>query len=91
MTVTSDEDILDGEPRIEGTRIAVRHVAGKIVDGGKSPAYVADQFDISLGAVYAALSYYYENIEEMREYEDENAAAFERLQEKSLQPKEPAS
>ena len=91
MTITVDEGVLGGEPRIEGTRVAVRHVAGKVVDGGYAPAYVADQFDLSLASVYEALSYYYDNVEEMRELERENEAAFERVRETSLKPKEPIS
>lgn len=88
MAITSDDEILGGEPRIDGTRIGVRHVAGKVVDGGYSPAYVADQLDVSLSAVYEAMAYYYDNIEEIREFERENADAFERVREDSLKPKE---
>ncbi len=91
MPISSDEGVLGGEPRIEGTRIGVRHVAGKVVDGGQSPAYVADQFDIPLASVYEALAYYYDNIEEMRAYERKNDAAFEAVRESSLKPKEPIS
>lgn len=83
MTITTDDEVLGGEPRIEGTRIGVRHVAEAVIDGGRSPAYVADQLDIPLASVYEALSYYYENIEEIREIEGENAAAFERVRESS--------
>lgn len=86
MAITSSEGVLGGEPRIEGTRIGVRHVAGKVVDRGRSPAYVADQLDVSLVAVYEALAYYDDNIEEMRELERENAAAFERIESELLKP-----
>lgn len=89
MSITRDEDVLGGEPRIEGTRIGVRHVAGRVIEGGRSAAHVADQFDLSLAAVYEALSYYYAHPDEMREYERENDRAFERLRETSLKPKEP--
>lgn len=91
MTVVKESDILGGEPHIEGTRIGVRHVAAKVVDGGHSPAYVADQFDLSLGSVYEALAYYYNNTEEIREFERENTEAFEQLRESTLKPKEPIS
>ena len=91
MTITSDEDVLGGEPRITGTRIAVRHIAEMVVGGGSSPASVADQLDIALASVYEALSYYYEHLEEMRKFERENERAFERVREKSLKPKEPVS
>jgi len=91
VTITTDDDVLGGEPRIEGTRIAVRHVAGRVVDGGRSPAHVADQLDTSLAAVYESLAYYYEHVEEMRALDRANADAFEDARESSLKPKEPAS
>jgi uncharacterized protein (DUF433 family) len=84
MSITRDEDVLGGEPRIEGTRVGVRHIAARVIDGGQSPAYVADQLDLSLAVVYESLSYYYEHIDEMREFERENSDAFERVRESSL-------
>jgi uncharacterized protein (DUF433 family) len=88
MAIVSDADVLGGEPRIDGTRVGVRHVAARVIDGGQSPAHVADQFDLPLSDVYEALSYYYAHIEEMRELERENEAAFDRVRESSLKPKE---
>lgn len=88
MTIARDEDVLGGEPRIDGTRIGVRHVAARVIDAGQSPAYVADQLDLPLASVYEALSYYYDNIDAMREIEQENEEAFERIDESSLKPKE---
>lgn len=88
MTITRDEDVLGGEPRIGGTRIGVRHVAARVIDAGQSPAYVADQLDLPLASVYEALSYYYDNIDAMREIEQENEEAFERVEKSSLKPKE---
>ena len=86
--IVRTDDVLGGEPRIEGTRIAVRHVAVRAVDNGQSPAHVADQLGITLSEVYEALSYYYGNVEEMREFDRENEIAFERVEETSLKPKE---
>jgi uncharacterized protein (DUF433 family) len=88
MAIVSDEEILGGEPRIEGSRIGVRHVAGRVVEGGQSPASVADQLDVSLARVYEALSYYHDNIEEMRELEREHEQAYHRLREEALKPTE---
>jgi len=88
MSVTRDADVLGGEPRLEGTRVGVRHVAARVVDSDQSPAHVADQLDISLSEVYEALAYYYAHIDEMREFDRENAEAFERVQESTLKPKE---
>lgn len=88
MSIVRDDDVLGGEPRIEGTRVGVRHVATFVVDTGKSPAYVADQLDLSMSDVYAALSYYYDNIEEIREIEAANQEAFDRVSSSTLKPKE---
>lgn len=79
MRITRNDDILGGEPRIDETRIAVRHVAMRVIDGERSPAHVADQFDIPLSEMYEALSYYYAHIEEIRGLERENEDAFERV------------
>lgn len=89
MSITHDKDILGGEPRINGTRIGVRHIAARVIDSGQPPALVADQLDVSLAAVYESLSYYYAHIDEMRELEQENEAAFEQVRKLSLKPKEP--
>jgi len=91
MSITRDESVLGGEPRIDGTRVGVRHVAARVIDAGQSPARVADQLDVPLAAMYESLSYYYDHIEQMRELQKENEAAFERLRESSLKPKEPVS
>lgn len=88
MSITRDEDILSGEPRIDGTRVGVRHVAARVVDAGQTPAHVADQLDISLASVYESLSYYYTHIDEMRGLERDNETAFERVRDSSLKPKE---
>ncbi len=88
MTITRDEDVLGGEPRIGGTRVGVRHVASRVIEANQTPAVVADQLDISLSAVYEALSYYYDHVGEMREYEQANEAAFESVRETSVKPKE---
>jgi uncharacterized protein (DUF433 family) len=91
MTVVSDEEVLGGEPRIDGTRVGVRHVAVRVVDAGRSPASVADQLDVPLGAVYEALAYYYDNLDEIRAAERANARARDRVRENGLAPKEPVS
>lgn len=88
--IVRNEEILGGDPRIEGTRIGVIHVYDLTVEGGHSPADVADQLDLSLGAVYSALAYYHENPDEMREVRSAHEAAKRRLEEQSLKPPETA-
>lgn len=86
--IVRDEDVLGGEPRIEGTRIGVLDVYELSVGGGYTPEDAADQLDVSLAGIYAALSYYYENAEELRELREERAALRESLVEDALQPPE---
>jgi uncharacterized protein (DUF433 family) len=87
MTIVRDDDVLGGEPRIEGTRIGVRHVVSVALDAGRTLAYVADQFDLSLAQVHEALAYYYSNPAEIRAAERENREAFETLDDEALEPK----
>lgn len=86
--IVRDETVLGGEPCIEGTRVGVLDVYELSVGGGYTPADAADQLDVSLAAVYAALSYYYDNTDEMRTLREERAATSERLAEEALQPPE---
>lgn len=88
MTIARDDGVLGGEPRIDGTRVAVRHVTARVIEGDRSPAYVADRLDVPLASVSEALSYYDEHIDEMRDIEQANEDAFERVRDASLKPKE---
>ena len=88
MTIARDDGVLGGEPRIDGTRVGVRHVAALVIEGGQTPAYTADQFDISMAEVYGALSYYYAHIDDMRQLERENEVAFDQVGDAALKPKE---
>jgi uncharacterized protein (DUF433 family) len=89
MTIARDDDVLGGEPRINGTRVGVRHVAAMMTDSGRSPAQVVDQFDLPISDVSEALSYYCGHIEEMHDLARENDSAFDRVRKLSLKPKEP--
>jgi hypothetical protein len=48
---------------------------------GRHPADVADQLDLDVGDVYAALTYYYEHPEEMAEIREARGSRRERLRE----------
>lgn len=84
--IVRTEETLDGDPRIEGTRIGVLHVYELVIQGGHPPADVADQFDVSLGEVYSALAYYHEHPDEMRALRAEHEGAENMLAEISLSP-----
>jgi len=88
--IVRTEEVLGGEPRIEGTRIGVLDVYELVVGGGCSPADVADQLGCSLGEVYTALAYYYDNVGEMRQLRRERERTATRLDKNALQPPEPA-
>jgi uncharacterized protein (DUF433 family) len=90
MAIVRDENILGGDPRIEGTRIGVLHIYELVVDGDHPPADIADQLDLSLGQVYEALAYYYNHPDEMRSVASHHAAAEETLAKQALAPPEPA-
>lgn len=84
--IVQTDGVLGGDPRIEGTRIGVLDVYELVVEGGIPPAAVADQVDITLGAVYTALAYYYEHPDEMRDLRTTEKARQEELARRSLSP-----
>lgn len=85
MPVVTTDDVLGGDPRLEGRRITVLQVADLVLDD-HAPEYVADQLDLSLADVHEAMAYYYNHPDEMRELrrEDENLEA--ELRERSDAP-----
>ena len=63
--IVSTPDVLDGDPRIDGTRIGVYHVH-ELVEGRElSPQSATDRFDLDVADIYRALAYYHEHPGEM--------------------------
>lgn len=54
----------DTEARLIGTNFKARVVASIHLHGGLSIEQVADEFEIDIAYVHAALAYYYDNFEE---------------------------
>lgn len=79
--VVRSDDVLGGAPRVEGTRIGVRHVKERVVDGDEDPFAVAGEYDLDVAEVFAALAYYYDHVEAMRELEAEREERIEELRE----------
>jgi uncharacterized protein (DUF433 family) len=75
--IVETEDVLGGDPRIEGTRVGVAHVYRRYVDADDSPEAIAASYDLSVAAVHAALAYAFGNPRQMREIEARNRAAYE--------------
>lgn len=69
--IVSTTDTLGGAPRIEGRRIGVHHIAARVVDGGEAPMAVAAEYELDIADVHRALTYYYDNPEEMRRVQAE--------------------
>ena len=73
--ITSDPAVCGGSPRIDGTRITVRTVVVYVLHHGMSPEELLVYYPhLNLASIYDALSYYYDNREEIdREIADNDA------------------
>lgn len=83
------DDVIGGEPRIDGTRVSVLDVY-ELVAADHAPVDVADQLDCTLADVYAALAYYHEHPDEMRDLRRESDALERELADAALSPPRPA-
>lgn len=79
--IVKSEEVMGGEPRIEGRRITVRQVADLVEGRGLSAKTVADRFDLDVADVYRALGYYHDHPDEMAEIREE----IRRREEKALE------
>jgi len=57
ISVVSTPDVLGGKPRIEGTRVGVQQLGALIREHGWSATVVADEFDLTVDEIDAALEY----------------------------------
>jgi uncharacterized protein (DUF433 family) len=69
--IVKSADTLGGEPRIEDSRFAVRHVLD-YVESGMTPEEIAETWSFSLAQVYDALSYAHDHPNEIAHYREEN-------------------
>ena len=74
--ITKDIKICGGEPIIKGTRISVRLIAEYENAGKNADEIVAMYPHITHAQVYDALSYYYDNKEEIDRYREENTEEY---------------
>ncbi|MEX0713774.1 MAG: DUF433 domain-containing protein [Pirellulales bacterium] len=76
--IVSTEDRCGGRPRIAGTRIRVQDIVADHDHHGLSPEEIAREYPhITLAQVYAALAYYFDHRDEIRQQmkADEDFAA----------------
>ena len=86
-TKTLDEHIeitpgvAGGKPRIAGHRITVQNIVVWHETLGKSADEIADEHELSLSDVYAALAYYFDHQEEIDKDLGESRAFLETMRE----------
>lgn len=73
------EDICGGVPTLEGTRVRVSDVAIEYDFRNLRPEEIAEEFSLSVADVFAALTYYYEHLDEIRKEVEERRAFFEKV------------
>lgn len=77
--VVTDDDVLSGEPILEGTRTPVRAVV-ELWRTGVSPEEIPNRLPhLSLSQVFDALSYYSDHQEEIHEHIEQNRIPEEKL------------
>ena len=70
--------VCGGRPRIAGRRIRVQDVAIWHETLGLSPDEIAAQYELTIADVYAALAYYHDHFDEIRQHmADDDAIALE--------------
>lgn len=84
--IVNDPNICGGSPRLKGSRVPVRTVVAYVLHHGISPEELLSYYpQLSLAVIYDALSYYYDNREEIDAEIAANAAL-----EPPAQPASPA-
>lgn len=63
--IVRTENVMDGEPRIEGRRITVLRLHDLVEQRGLPAPEVADMHDLDVATVYHALAYYHTHSDEM--------------------------
>lgn len=80
--ITSQPNIANGKPCITGTRIRVQDIYVWHEILGQSADEITSEYNLSLAQVYAALTYAFEHLEEIREAIRESDKLVETLKQK---------
>lgn len=72
-----------GKPRLKGHRIRVQDVAYYSEWCGWTPDQIAEALELTLAQVHAALTYYFENIEEIRDHMRQADELYEEMKRKT--------
>jgi len=78
--IVSDKNYCGGSPVIRGTKFPVRSVVNYVLRQGLSPEEIVGEFShLTLAQIYDALSYYYDNKENIDRELLENSEERQRL------------
>jgi uncharacterized protein (DUF433 family) len=72
--ISINPQIRFGKPCITGTRIAVIDIAIRYREMGESLEVIAEDYNLSLASVYAAMAYYYDHQQEIEKHRSESEA-----------------
>ena len=86
--IVKTADVLGGKARLDGRRVSVFQVGEMYAVAGDAPEEIADQLDLSLAEVHAALAYYYDHPDEMEAVRSHRAAVVDDLADRSMAPEE---
>jgi uncharacterized protein (DUF433 family) len=84
-SIVQDSEIRSGAPRIEGTRVTVLDIKRRVIEADEDPFAVAADYELDVAAVFEALSYFYDNVDAMREHETEREQLRQQLRTESDQ------
>jgi uncharacterized protein (DUF433 family) len=79
--IVTDDEVLGGDPRLDGTRIGVVHIYRRY-ETGESPEEIAASYDdVSVADVHTALAYAFDNPGTLRAIEARSREMTERIRE----------
>ena len=78
--IVKSPGVCNGQPRIAGTRIKVKHVYNWVERMGMTPAQVVAEYPhLTMAQVHAALAYYHDHSEEIAQSFADEAAFVEEM------------
>lgn len=84
--IVSTEDVMGGQPRIEGRRISVLLIVEWVHEEDLEPETIAAEFDLDMADIHRSLAYYYENIDEMSTWRERRERRIRESRERQPSP-----
>lgn len=87
--ITSSPTVIDGKPRVKGTRLGVHFLATQVMEDNCSASGVSERYDIPVEAVEAAMEYYHSHPEMMDSIERQRDGLLEEAERNPSVPTTP--